>query len=86
MKKLKTVLFDGIKTAESGFLPRIEINSDREAVIFGCRGILEYSPERIRLITSRATIKISGRELVMTGMDKAAVTVAGVISSIEFLS
>lgn len=86
MKNLKTAFLDGVKAAESGFSPKIEINSDREAVVFGCRGILEYSPERIRLVTSRATVRINGSGLLITSMDKAAVAVTGVISSIEFLT
>ena len=85
MKELKTAFFEGLKLMEEGLPPKIEINSDKEAVVYGCRGILEYSPERIRLITSKMTIRFCGFDLVITSMDRAAVVVCGKIISIEFL-
>lgn len=85
MKELKTAFFEGLKLAEDGLPPKIEINSDKEAVVYGCRGILEYSPERIRLITSKMTIRFCGFELFISSMDRAAVIITGKIASIEFL-
>lgn len=85
MKELKSAFLEGLKLAENGIPPKIEINSDKEAVVFGCNGVLEYSPERIRLITSKMTIRFCGTDLVITSMDRAAVVITGKITSIEFL-
>ena len=65
---------------------RIEINSEREAVVENCRGILEYTPERVRLLIPRATVRFSGHNLCIGSMNKSAVVVSGIIESLEFSS
>lgn len=42
---------------------RIECNANREAVVEGCSGILEYSDETIRLTTGRMVLRFTGRGL-----------------------
>lgn len=64
----------------------IEINSQREAVVENCRGVLEYTPERIRLLAGKTVVRFCGRGLSIGSMDKSGAVVSGVITSIEFLS
>ena len=65
---------------------RIEINSDREAVVENCRSILEYTPETVRLLTPKMTVKFTGKELRIENMNRSSAMVTGKINSLEFLS
>ena len=65
---------------------RIEINSNHEAIVENCRGVLEYTPNCIRLITAKMTVKLSGRQLCMGSMSRNCAVITGVIDSIEFIS
>ena len=65
---------------------RIECNANREAVVEGCSGILEYSDETIRLTTGRMVLRFSGRGLSINGMAHGYAVVTGNIASIEFVT
>ena len=65
---------------------RIEINSDREAVIENCRSVLEYTPETVRLLTPKVTVKFTGKELCIENMSRSSAMVRGKINSLEFFS
>ncbi len=65
---------------------RIEMNANREAVVEGCSGILEYSEEVIRLTTGGMVIRFTGRGLSIGGMSHGYAVVTGMISSIEFVT
>ena len=64
---------------------RIEINSNREAVVENCRSILEYTPELIRLLTPKLAVRFVGKELRIENMSKSSAMVTGMIESLEFL-
>ena len=64
----------------------IELNSNREAVIEGCTGVLSYSDEAIRLTVSGMVLKFTGRNLSIGGMDRSSAVVSGYITALEFLS
>ena len=51
-----------IKDTAAELLPpmRVELLSDREAVVDGCRGILEYSECCIRLCAGALTVRFTG--------------------------
>ena len=65
---------------------RIEINSNREAVVENCRSILEYTSETVRILTPRMTVKFTGKELCIENMSKSSAMVKGKIESLEFLA
>ena len=65
---------------------RIEISSNREAVVENCRSILEYTPETVRLLTPKMTVKFVGKELRIDNMNRSSATVRGKINSLEFFS
>jgi sporulation protein YqfC len=64
----------------------IELQSNKEAIVEGCRGVLEYGEGIIRLAGNGIVIKFSGRALEIGGLDRSAITVRGNILSIEFIS
>lgn len=67
-------------------MARIECNGNREAVVEGCGGILEYSDEVIRLTANGMVVRFTGRGLSIGGMAHGYAVVTGVISSVEFLT
>lgn len=87
IERMQAVFSEALKLPENSFCgSRIELNSNREAVVSDCRGILEYSPETIRLLAGNMTVKFCGRNLVIGSMDRAAAVINGFIVSIEFSS
>ncbi|MFV0497795.1 MAG: YabP/YqfC family sporulation protein [Candidatus Fimivivens sp.] len=63
----------------------IEMHSNHEAVVANCGGVLEYTPQIIRLITGGMVIKFSGRELTIGSLNRNITVVSGVITAVEFL-
>ncbi|MEG2204212.1 MAG: YabP/YqfC family sporulation protein [Oscillospiraceae bacterium] len=64
----------------------LELNSNREAIIEGCGGVLEYTEHQIRLSGGGMMIKFTGRGLCIGGLDRSGTVVAGQILSIEFIN
>lgn len=62
----------------------IEFFGGCEVVIDGCRGILEYGNEAIKLNIGKGTIVFSGKELTMGYMANDSVQIKGRITSMEF--
>ena len=63
---------------------KITINSNKEAVIEGCRNILEYEDDRIKLNLGNKTLQILGNSLSITSITISGVVIVGNISSLEF--
>ena len=63
---------------------RVELLSDREAVVDGCRGILEYSESCIRLCTGALTVRFTGEGLTMRNFGGLGAVVEGKIRSVDF--
>ena len=65
---------------------RIELSGNRRAVIEGCRGIVEYGEETIRLNTGGGVVRFMGRGLSMSCMTEDSAVIEGIILSLEYLS
>ena len=65
-------------------VPTIEISGNTEAVIDGCKGIVEYSEEKIRINTGRLILCITGRNLQLKCMTAQSAVVIGYLLSIGF--
>jgi sporulation protein YqfC len=63
----------------------IELQANREAIVEGCCGVLEYDEGVIRLAGGQMVVRISGRNLSIGGLDRNSTVVSGFITSIEFL-
>ena len=62
----------------------IELNSNREAVIDGCKGIIDYGEEAVRLNIGNGSVTFLGRSLMLKNLtDKQAILVSH-IQRIEF--
>ncbi|MDR2655862.1 MAG: YabP/YqfC family sporulation protein [Oscillospiraceae bacterium] len=62
----------------------IEIRGNKEAIIEGAQGVLEYCDETIKISLDRKAVKFSGRSLNLKGMDGDSIIIDGFILSIEF--
>ena len=62
----------------------IEMFSNREAIIDGCRGVMEYDEENIQLNIGAGTVRISGRGLNMDSFGEGQAVIKGYIKNIEF--
>lgn len=62
---------------------RIEITSNREAVVESCRGIIEYNTECVRLLTPGMIVRFSGKNLNIGCMAGSGAVVSGVIDSVD---
>ncbi len=62
----------------------IEINGNYEAIIEGCKGILSYREEEIRLNTENGQLKLRGRNLQIICMGEASMIVRGYIIGTEY--
>ena len=64
--------------------PCIEFSGNREVVIEGSKGVLEYSPDCIRVNTCCMVISVSGRELNLRCISDTALIIDGFITAAEF--
>ncbi len=62
----------------------IELFSNKEAVIDGMRGVLEYNDCYIKLNTGRGTVEFFGTNLEISSLDINGLSISGNISKIEF--
>lgn len=81
----------GEKYSRSGLteLPGIqgtfmELTGNRRLEIDGCKGILEYGMETIRVNASRMVVKVTGRGLMIKCMTRDSVSIEGYIATVEF--
>lgn len=62
----------------------IQMSSNREILIDGCRGLLEYGDERIRVNVGNGVVQLVGRGLEIKSLSCKSVVISGYILSIEF--
>lgn len=66
-------------------LPHIELCSQSRAIVEGCKGILEYSNEAVRLNCKTVIVSFSGENLSLCTLCDETVTVTGRIGSVSFV-
>ena len=62
----------------------IEVRGNKEIKIEGCKRILDFSQEAIKILTKRMSIKFSGRNLTIKCLTLDSLLITGFINSIEF--
>ena len=62
----------------------VELCGSREALIDGCRGIVEYNEGCIRLNIEKGQLKIRGRGLQIACLAENGMIVRGYIAGLEF--
>lgn len=67
-------------------MPHFEMNGNREVIIEGCKGILEYDENIIKINTGKIISQFIGRNLSIKGLGPNDLIVTGFITSIEFIT
>ena len=65
---------------------RIELSGNTCAVVEGCKGILEYEDDVIRLNTASGIVRFMGQNLGMNCLSEDSAVVEGKILAVEFMS
>lgn len=65
-------------------LPNIEARGNREVSIDGCKGILEYEQDRIKINTGKLLITFIGDSIEISVYSDIETVITGNIFSIEF--
>jgi len=73
------------KTGEAiGPLPQFQFKGNREVIIDGCKGILEYDDTVVRITTGRLSLRFMGRNLSLKCLSDNSAVITGRITSVEF--
>jgi sporulation protein YqfC len=78
-------VFDIPGSAING-IAHIELAGNREAIVDGCQGVLEYDENVIKLTTGKMVIKFMGRGLQIKVLTHDSAVVSGFITNIEFIT
>lgn len=65
-------------------LAQINLKGNREAIIDGCYGIIEYSDCLISVNIGGGTLKLIGSDFFVSDYSQSNIIVRGIIKSIEF--
>ena len=63
---------------------RIEVFSNKELILEGCLGVLQFNNEYIKLSLKGGCMILYGKDFDISGFSEKTITVRGVINSIEF--
>ncbi len=66
--------------------PKIEMLGNREIIIDGCKGVVEYGENLIKLSLGKSTLSVSGDNLVIKSFDSSIAVISGQIGEISFTS
>lgn len=67
-------------------LPKLTMIGNLEVVIENHRGLLEYTPERVRVRYNKGTVVITGSNLRLEFLYREEIKVEGRLKDIEFTS
>jgi len=62
----------------------IELMGNREALVDGCKGVLQYDEGCIRLNTGRTVVCFSGSDLSITALQMEQAVITGTILAVSF--
>lgn len=62
----------------------IELDGNLSAIVDGCKGVLEYNENTIRLNTGRLIVRVCGNALTITSMQNGQAVITGCIAGLDF--
>ncbi len=62
----------------------IELTGNRQAVVDGCDGIVDYDAEKVILRTGRLTVRFSGSGLRLKRLTENSAVIEGFINAVEY--
>lgn len=69
--------------AVSGYA-HIELSGNREAIIEGCQGVVEYGDNLISLNTGKLTVRVCGCGLTIVSMQNGQAVIKGTITGVDY--
>ena len=66
--------------------PKIEMLGNREIIVDGSKGVVEYGENLIKLNTGEYVLSVLGDELVIKSFDGSVAVISGKIAEITFVS
>lgn len=75
--------FDLPQDALAGYA-HIELNGNREAIIEGCQGVIEYGDTLISLNMGKLTVRVCGCGLTIISMQNGQTIIRGTITGVDF--
>ncbi len=67
-------------------VPKIEMLGNKELIIDGCKGVVEYGENLIKLNAGELVISIEGDELLIKSFDSEIAVISGIFTGITFVS
>ena len=64
----------------------LEINGNNEVIVEGCKSIVEYDENIIKISTKKMFIQFLGRNLRIKCLNTDSLVIQGFITSIEFMT
>lgn len=65
--------------------PRIEVISNRNVIIDGCDGIIDYDDERVSVKLGRIKADITGKKLRLKMLTENSAVIEGYVKNIEYI-
>lgn len=65
-------------------LAHIELSGNNEAIVDGCKGVIEYDENIVRLDTGKMTVRFLGSDLSIRSLTDDNAVIEGTITSVEF--
>lgn len=66
------------------FGARMEIRSDRQAIVDGCVAVCEYEPETVKLDLGEFCVRLIGQNLRLVLLAEQSLLIEGRIDSVEY--
>lgn len=84
-RKEKWNIFGSEKLPETAFSgPRIEIFSNKQFILEGCLGLLEYNDNYLKLRLSKGALVLEGKEFDIVSFEEKTIVVKGEFLKLEF--
>ena len=74
------------QTNEENVKGRVVLYGNRHAIVEGCKGVVDYSEEFLKLDLGKLVLKINGRDLVIESYVYEELELKGEIVSVEFMN
>ncbi len=85
-RKEKSSIKDRLLTDVFADEPKIEMLGNREIIIDGCRGVVEYDENCIKLGLGESVLSVLGDKLLIRSFDSSIAVISGTITDISFTS
>ncbi len=74
------------QTNEENVKGSVVLYGNRQAIVEGCKGVVDYSEEFLKLDLGKLVLKINGRDLVIESYVYEELELKGEIVSVEFMN